>query len=89
MELYTLKKKRSPLPNRVVAVKVLANSEGQARQLASEADDGSYLWLTDWVTVESRVTPGPIAIIGFNFLKEEPEAVELIPSVVDIARRCW
>ena len=88
MELYTLKRKHNSLPNQVTAVKVLASCEEEARRLARNAD-GSQVWLTDHVTLEARPVPGPVAIVGFNFVSEEVDVCPWLPSVVEVTRRVW
>lgn len=89
MELYTLKKVHHSLPSMVTAMRVLANSEDEARRLAQAADGGSYVWLTGHVTSDASPVHGTAAIVGFNFLAEEPEVCPLIPSVVDVTKRHW
>lgn len=86
MELYTLTKKHNALPNKVVAMNVLADSEEQARRLACKEDNGSYLWLTGHVTVKSRPLSGPAPVVDFDYRSEEPVLAPQAPSVISVKR---
>lgn len=86
MELYTLTKKHNALPNKVVAMNVLADSEEQARQLACNEDNGSYQWLTSHVSVRSRPLLGSSPVVDFDFQSEEPVLAAKAPSVISVKR---